>query len=386
VHFMFLVNSSVQHVRLWRQFFAKAPRSSWRAWVHCTDLAACRRNGLFEELPGLVQVPTVPTAYCTDLVTAAVELLKNALAARAAPLGAIEKFALVSDSTLPVKSFHEVHQALTANEDSDICIAPADEWRGAHIDGIKEYLVKHSQWFVLNRDHAQTLANSWVPAQTWDNFLGWWSMPVKGFASAGESVRKVASSRFLMRRDGIYACTDEQAVFATLFGPFVVAEGGDDFFPGFGRLSMAPPKAQNTQGVCRTFTVFRNTKDLGDLTDSVMDVVKSDPATKTYQDEDWSHPMLLSCAGRRTLAALRASPFLFARKFGPDGIDAEEDAKHLSFTGERGHVQQPCSDSAPYESLISEVSEATIAAAPAQQLRPWGGFDFEQGLHGSPVE
>merc|ERR1719277_1708340 len=55
VHFMFLVNSSMKHVSLWKRFFAAAPPGSWRAWVHCADSVACSASGLFDALPDFVQ-------------------------------------------------------------------------------------------------------------------------------------------------------------------------------------------------------------------------------------------------------------------------------------------------------------------------------------------
>merc|ERR1719379_2988791 len=51
VHFLFMVNSSMQHVGLWKRFFAAAPPGKWRAWVHCADSDACHESGLFDAMP-----------------------------------------------------------------------------------------------------------------------------------------------------------------------------------------------------------------------------------------------------------------------------------------------------------------------------------------------
>lgn len=375
VHFLFLVNNSVQHVRLWRRFFSKAPPGTWKVWVHCNDEDACERHNVFAGL-GAEKVPSVPTRYCTDLVSAPVAMLRQALDAKVVPAGTLEKFALVSESTLPVKPFSEVYKALTEDNNSDLCIAPANEWRGAHVDGIKVLLVKHSQWFVLNREHAQVLVKEWKPPHSWDSFMGWWTVPLKGGSWAKKGARTVSASRFLTAIGGTYACTDEQAVFATIFGGLEPDhQTGRKVIPGLGELNMNG-QATDPQGRCRTFTVFQNTKDLGNLTDNIMGAVKNDTATSVYQAQDTSHPLLLQCAGRRTLAALRASPFLFARKFGSSGNDnADDEDVGAEFAGDGAH---PCGDGTSYPSMLLQESAVPhrepIIAARVGLLEEWGSL------------
>merc|ERR1719183_716797 len=79
VHFLFLVHDDLPHADIWHQFFANAPVGSWQVLVHCKDPAGCRRNGVFSKSPGFKEVPTTPTWYCHDLVTAMVKLASEAL-------------------------------------------------------------------------------------------------------------------------------------------------------------------------------------------------------------------------------------------------------------------------------------------------------------------
>jgi len=329
IHFLFLVKGSLPHADLWRQFFEKAPRNSWRAWLHCADPIACEQNNVISELAQLQQVDTAASSYCTDLVSPSIELFRRALAAKSAGPGAIEKFVLVSDSTLPVKSFNVIYHTLTADDNSDLCIAPMKEWRWAHVDGQKVWLVKHSQWVILNREHAQTLVNEWIPPLKWDTFLGWWFVPLKGGPWANR-LRRVLAYRFIGHPGGEWACTDEQAVFAKVFGALVPNSEGEQSFPKLGKIAHTGPQTKNAQGRCRTFVVFRDTESLGNLTHKILRAMQKDPARKTHIDGP-SHPMALEHLGTPSLQALRESPFLFARKFVAN--------KGLSMLGETSYLQ-----------------------------------------------
>eukprot|EP00928_Gymnodinium_smaydae_P099643 TRINITY_DN9566_c0_g1_i1.p1 TRINITY_DN9566_c0_g1~~TRINITY_DN9566_c0_g1_i1.p1 ORF type:complete len:439 (+),score=84.91 TRINITY_DN9566_c0_g1_i1:204-1520(+) len=381
VHFLFLVNGSLPHAALWRRFFARAPAGTWRAWVHCADAQACRDSGVAAELPGLTVVPTVPSSYCTDLVTPTVQLLKSALASRTEVAhGALEKFALVSDSTVPVKSFGYVFRELTSSPESDFCIAPPSDWRGAHVDTKKLFLVKHSQWVVLNRDHAHSLVRRWAPPKQWDTFQGWWNVPLRGSHGSRSPQRLISATRFMANQNGHYACTDEQAVFATLFGAF---EGTRRSFAGLGDVDRT---AASVQGRCRTFVVFRNTKDLGNLTDNVMGVARHDPSTQLLQQPDPSHPVELSCPGRQTVAALRASPFLFARKFS-SGKACGSSSALLELTDDHSEAEERSGAALADRrgASVAERGSKAGAAALAPRLVPfilmffcWGRARFEE--------
>lgn len=295
---------------------ASAPPNSWRMWVHCSDEAGCKKNRILEKMPGMVQVQTAPTRYCTDLVTATVELVKQALGAQAAKgmPGTIEKFALVSESTLPVKPFEYVYSTLAADNLSDLCLTPAKEWRWAHVDAQMVWLVKHSQWFVLNREHATKLVKNWRQPHEWENYLGWFDIEVKG-APWATMDRQILAQRFFKHPNGgNFACTDEQAIFGKIFGAFYPAEESYVDYPDLGRIWLRGEKANTAQARCRTFVVFRDSESLGSLTQPVLKVLKNDPVGNVHIDGP-SHPMYLEHLGNASLHALRDSPFLFARKF-----------------------------------------------------------------------
>lgn len=311
VNFLFMVKSGLAHPAVWRRFFAGAPKGTWQAFVHCSDPDGCEDTSLFADL-GFHVVPQVNTLYCNDLVSAAVQLMKFALDSSIARPGATEKFALVSDSTLPVKPFATVHSVLTSYPESDFCFTPMEEWRSTIVDGVKVYLPKHSQWVTLNREHAKTLVSEWIPPEPWYTDRGWWNVPLKGGTWTGKQ-RKASAIRFRAKSNSKWMCADEFAVFAKIFGAFEPGPGESKSFPGLGNLSHTGQVAQNAQGRCRTFVVFRDTQSLGNLTESVEEEVMRDPALSSHIGV--SHPLSLDHVGPRSLAALRRSDFLFARKF-----------------------------------------------------------------------
>merc|ERR1719321_806707 len=110
-----------------------------------------------------------------------VQLLKFAL--RDPPMNKMEKFVFLSDSTLPVKPFGHIYESLSSTSGSDLCVFPSHHWGTAKVGfggipassmfrtGETAYLVKHHQWLVLNREHAQVMVANWKPvdkAGHWD--------------------------------------------------------------------------------------------------------------------------------------------------------------------------------------------------------------------------
>merc|ERR1719387_663831 len=95
----------VSNLDVWRSFFASAPWEQYRAYVHC-KLPSC-----VNQVSGtpLVVVPTVPSYYCTDLVSPMNQLVKVALSDGDGLPNEADKFAFVSDSTLPAKPFAYIY-------------------------------------------------------------------------------------------------------------------------------------------------------------------------------------------------------------------------------------------------------------------------------------
>lgn len=294
-----------------RSFFADAPQQQWRALVHCQDANGCNYNsGFLKSLPNFKVLATVPSWYCHDLVTAMTHLLRSALELHAAPAGETEKFVFISDSTLPVKPFKEIHRQLTSNGDSDFCLFPASQWATATIDGHAVSMVKHHQWVTLSRPHAQQLVDRWVPVDS----RGVWQVPLKGGSWTGKE-RNLSPQHFAHAASSNW-CTDEWALFATLFGA-VEPQNGLRSFAGLSGppINMWGQRSTSTQGVCRTFS-FWGVQDGPEFAALSNHIVSDRQNSKmSCYPKCYQHPASFQKMGDAALLALRQSPFLFARKF-----------------------------------------------------------------------
>lgn len=237
-----------------------------------------------------------------------VHMLKSALAAGSS--GGIEKFVFISDSTLPVKPFQEIHRQLTSNSDSDFCVFPANQWATATIDGHFVSMVKHHQWVTLSRPHAMKIVNEWVPVDS----RGVWQVPLRGGSWTGKE-RNLSPQHF-SRPPSSNWCTDEWALFATLFGA-VEPQNGVRSFPGLsgGALRTLGLSSHSTQGKCRTFS-FWGVEDGPDFAALANRISADGQHSKiSCYPKCYQHPASFERLSGRSLHALRESPFLFARKF-----------------------------------------------------------------------
>jgi len=306
VHLLFTVQDSLPHAAVWRAFLAKAPSDAWRAWLHCVDYKACQQRNISNELPGMVLVSTVNSQRCTDLVSPQWKLVQTAIKAypKAAP-GATDKFLLLSGTCLPIKPFGIIHKEFTSsrNDESDFCLMdPKKEWQKTIVNGINFYLVKHSQWAVLSRRHAEQFAKRWKGLDK----SGRWSfaMPAKKFSKA---------RFFLDRKDKHnWRCADEFALFATIFGLYVPGQHGLDDCPLNSRTQCKSAQLLMAQSRCRTMYFFYKTDD-----SDVLRALNKESGTKLAWRGD-GHPAEFTAVSSKTWRLLRSSPHFFARKFHPE--------------------------------------------------------------------
>lgn len=307
VHFLFLINDQLPHAKIWREFFHDAPPGSWKALVHCQDLEGCTRNGVFSNNPGFIQVATTPTWYCHDLVTAMSHLLVAALGLDAAVMGGREKFVFLSESTLPIKPFVQVHSELLIDDNSDFCLFPADQWGSASIDGSFVKLLKHHQWVVLSRDHARLFVRDWVPVDANSHWKVW----VKSGTWQGHE-RHVLPQNFYYPASA-NTCTDEWAFMATIYGALEPMNGAR-YLPGFGggHIDM---DTHTAQGRCRTWSFWDNAWDPA-ATELGNQIANDFYGSRiSCYPKCHARPATLEKLSHSSLHALRQSPFLFARKF-----------------------------------------------------------------------
>jgi len=122
IHFLFLAVDKIHRPDIWQRFFLNAAESHYRVYVHCKDVAACKRRSLPRSW--YIIPDPVETLYCENLVAAQIRLQEEALKHASAR----DRFALVSDSTLPVKNFDTMYAEMMKSTQSHFCVFPKKQW------------------------------------------------------------------------------------------------------------------------------------------------------------------------------------------------------------------------------------------------------------------
>lgn len=266
VAFLFLIEDSILHEDVWRAFFQSAPRGSYSVYVHPSERRSPTVGGFFASRV-LSRHQILPTSWGW-LVGGMNALLKAALAD---PYN--EAFVFLSASTLPVKPFRDVHHALLKNSSSQFCVSPADQWlRNQH-----GRAVKHHQWVVLTRPHAERIAS-----------------PADGY-------------RFPMGDYGAKCCEDEFAYLAAVLGTVRSSKDSSRAvaIPDINSGHPIDLDHPTEQGSCSTYVWWP-------------DYAKESPFRDVSPDGcalRSSYPAVFTEVPKAFLLRLRASPFLFARKF-----------------------------------------------------------------------
>lgn len=331
--FLFLTKAGVQRGDLWQAFFQGAPSGSYHVFVHCMTQSLCDSTPL-----KATQVQTVRTVYCDDLVSAMVQLLKESMLQS---FSTRDKFAFVSESTLPVKPFALVYDTLTADELSDFCVSPDNHWLALQSGPTRTYLLAHSQWVTLCRGHAARMVQQWPLVKG-------------GFNGTDFAVGVSGTGIGRTRLPGdVPMCTDEWAIFATIYG--LVKDSGQQAvrdLPGFGRpLFLHGPRAASSfQGPCYTFASWGHNSFPSDKVDLISGLLRDSPHTELscrgiYFDGrrlvtsvprlpcNDTHPAEITALSDQGAQVLRRSHYLFVRKFGPKVVDIRQFKRFILDSG-----------------------------------------------------
>jgi len=304
IYFLFLAMHGVNNFEIWKAFFKTAPAEKYRAFIHCVH-DDCKRSVVGSALQ---VVPTVPTVYCSDLVTAQQQLIRYALMDKDGAPNPDDKFAFISDSTLPAKSFSEIYGTLAARHSSDFCVFPVGLWKEfpwylVHATVMEEgsrhsnVMMKHHQWIVLQREHA-------------------------------EKADREFSQDTIHELRHVPVCPDEFWYMFILYGSirppdFIYRHKDLEHFTGSPVVTSSPGET-GIQGQCDTFAFWpQDQRSSGDhenfdLYDSLDEVSLPQPESPGRPGE-WS---AISLHGIRSIAH---SPFLFVRKLVNNTMLAKED-------------------------------------------------------------
>lgn len=303
VYFLFLAMDKISNVGIWKSFFSSAPPDMYRVFVHCKFREPCA-----QQLAGSVfqLVDTVPSYYCTDLVSPMSQLLNFALTEGQSP-HPNDKFAFISDSTLPGKPFSHVHAALSGRPGSDFCVFPMKEAADQYNNGQLNVLVKHHQWMVLGRDHAQRSWQLWQSG-TMHDIMYKWKMNTQALTWGNNT--------YADQRN--FGCLDEFWHMAALYGVLYTTPHRDNVMslPKFtgGQLTMAA--SAGWQGMCDTFVIWAKYmgKDSGVSNPFYRLMQSLDPPSVPHGGNN-QRPGWWDQMSKKGMTALRQSDFLFIRKF-----------------------------------------------------------------------
>jgi len=312
IYFLFMATQELPTEQLWVNFFASAKKGpEYSAFVHCVNSTLCESSIVNKDTFTLI--PTVRSEWCFDLVSPMDALLDAALSSGKGSKG--DKFVFVSDSTVPVKPFCAVQESLVGNgdESSNFCI-PSQFWWAWHQEDT--IAVKHHQWMVLSRAHATTIvARRKDQRDLLDQLtpLHW-----LGTVHVAPKIHWTARHVGLPHVPFAQGCLDEYLYFALLNGFLTEGEydkGSYKTNVTGHTLLTAGNMSKDLQGRCDTFASFG--MDGTNFTELITAFSEDNETEVTGPGQGlWGplHPVRFNRLSEKSLAVLRQSPFLFARK------------------------------------------------------------------------
>jgi hypothetical protein len=302
VYFLFMAVDKVSNLGVWRSYFHNAPREQFRAFVHC-KLPACNAQVQGTEL---IAVPTVPSYYCTDLVSPMNQLLNIAIQSDTT-FHSADKFAFISDSTLPAKPFASLYSTLSMRQGSDFCVFPSFEWADVvGPDGKLEVVAKHHQWVTLERAHTEMLLQDWWSGKL-HNLMSLFRMNQDSYQSYNNS--------YADQRN--FGCLDEFWHMAALYGPIGQVDSAGlkiVTLPSFVGGPLSISSTAGWQGECDTFVMWSKHLNYGATNPFARFYRMLDPPSIPHGG-NFARPGWWDSISSTGLRAIRSSTFLFVRKF-----------------------------------------------------------------------
>lgn len=321
VFFLFMADGELPHEDIWERFFAPARQGAdFHAFVHCQNRSRCQRSIRDKKLFRIVE--TVASDWCSDLVAPMNHLLTVALQQPGSDPG--DKFAFVSDTTVPIKSFAAIRQRLLIDDraKSSFCVNPQSVW-GLHNSG--DLAVKHDQWLTLSRHHALAAVTDYLGPSfirelrpiTVDSVVSQFQRTAP-FLTA--MVGKLAPD-FVGGVMHVRGCLDEYMHFNLAFGLVNASRSEPIDFTDLsgGPLALQGHAAEAFQGRCDTYLLWGR----GGNFSEVSLVLSQDPLTVYSHSEESLHPATFVQLSGRALVTLRDSVFLFSRKLNKETAFAD---------------------------------------------------------------
>lgn len=313
IYFLFLAVDKISNLGVWEAFFAQASPEQYRAFVHCKETSCVAQVAKTQ----IKSVQSVPSYYCTDLVSPMNQLLSQALWLDSGPTNPADKFAFVSDSTLPAKPFSWLYATYASRQGSDFCLFPSGEWADIFNGHTMEVVPKHHQWVTLERPHAVKAMELWGQGH-WHHFMSHFGL---NHHAATASNNSFADSRN-------FGCLDEFWYMVALFGSITNVDPVGERLIDLYHFSGSPlhvVAGAGWQGSCDTFVVWSK----------YLHAKGNNPFEKMHWALDAqsiphsgnsARPGWWDTISSTGIHAIRNSEFLFVRKFvdNPHLVDAAD--------------------------------------------------------------
>lgn len=302
VYFLFLAVDKVSNLNVWKNFFTQAPPEQYRAFIHC-KFPSCNAYVAGSVIQA---VPTVPSYYCTDLVSPMNQLLDIATRDDAATSNSMDKFVFISDSSLPAKPFAQIYATLTNRFGSDFCAFPPTEWADIPGYGGLEVAVKVHQWMTLSRTHAERAVSMWSTGKL-HNFMQKFQMNYQPFAWSNNSYGDQRN----------FGCLDEFWHMAALYGTLSPVDAKQEAVVSLRMFTNAPLRVSGNagwQGACDTFVVWAKYLHASGYNPFSQLHSALDEASKPHSGNN-QRPGWWDTLSKYGIQAIRNSGFLFVRKF-----------------------------------------------------------------------
>ncbi|CAE7224373.1 BC10 [Symbiodinium sp. CCMP2592] len=318
VAFMFLLQDTAEQEAVWDAFFERGNTSLFSIYVHRSVPRSS--NGSFQNLPNSVPVPYTGSDWCALLgvqVAALVEALRDAMN---------QQFVFVSHNAVPFKGFAHVYDSLMASVDtSKFCFATGEDARGDcrfrdenRHRGAR--VLKHHQWIVLSRRHAEAVV-----------------------ANAEAALLKYATLRDVraVEYQDPKMCSDESVPLMALLESSDLGDSDDSLWQELSKLGV--------EQRCTTFTYWPRCMVNSELELPLADAKNTSVHPHAFDEIDYHY-----------LEKLVKGPLLFGRKF-PRGSVVTKSASRIP---------------------LSQVLPVMWARAPPQQhLRHFARLDAGNGVN-----
>lgn len=162
IAFMFMIYDSLEYEKVWSSFFKHAKSSQFSIYIHSKNGKTKLKDKLFID----AIIPSVPTKW-GDLLYAEMQLFKYAYRKKSNHI-----FVLVSNSTIPLKSFDYVYNSLSQRSVSYVQQGklPSFEWHNTNLPAVgvgRSSFRKGSQWVTLIRPHVKLIIDNTKLIEKW---------------------------------------------------------------------------------------------------------------------------------------------------------------------------------------------------------------------------